>query len=181
MKVILKQDVHHIGRAGQTISVKDGFARNFLFPRNLAMPHKSQSLTEQKHKEKIAELKALKAEKSRKEVFEKIQGLAITFQKPTTPQGKLFGAINSNDISQKLKESNFDIDKKFIQIKDPLKRVGDYKINIDLGKDMLATIEVCIKPDKKEKERKRKISTLSRIANAFSSKKQDSGEESEKK
>ena len=175
MKVILKQDVHHVGRAGQTIAVKNGFARNFLFPRKLAMPHKSQSATEQKHKEKIAELKALKALKGRKEVFDKIQGLKISFQRLTTPQGKLFGALSSLDISQKLKESNFDIDKKFIQLQTPIKTIGEHKINIDLGKDMLATVEVHVTPEEKKKEEK--PSALSKIAKVFSSKKTEDSSE----
>ncbi len=171
MKVILKKDVQHVGRAGQTLLVKDGFARNFLFPRKIAMPEKSQSLMEQKHKEKIAELKALKAEKARKEIFDKIQDLKISFQKATSPQGKLFGAITSTDVAQKLKESNFEIDKKFIQIKSPIKNIGDHTISVDLGKDMIATIQLSVQPDKKKKEEK--ISTLAKIARAFSSKKSE--------
>ena len=178
MKVILTKDVQHVGRAGQTLSVKDGFARNFLLPRKLAIPKRSGSVLEQKHKEKIAELKAVKAEKARKEVFEKIDNLKINFQKAISAQGKLFGSISSIDISKKLKEKGFEIDRKFIQIDTPIKSLGEHKVKIDLGKDMLASIEVSV--EKEEVKKEKKMSAFSKIAKAFSSKKEEKSPEDSK-
>ena len=171
MKVILTKDVQHVGRAGQTLSVKSGFARNFLLPRKLAIVEKAGSSSEQKHKEKIAQLKALKAEKSRKEVFEKIKDLKIDFQRGVSAQGKLFGSVTPIDISRKLKEIGFEVDKKFIQIEAPIKGLGEYKIKVDLGKDMLASVLVLVKEEKKKKEGR--VSAFTKIAKAFSSKKSE--------
>lgn len=159
MKVILKTDVHHVGRAGQILNVKDGYARNYLLPRKMAISAESKSLKEWNYKKKAAELRSKKAQLLRNELGKKMGGIKLSFQKQTTKQGKLFGSITVNDISSKLKTQGFDIDKKFIQLSAPIKAVGDYKIDIDLGENS-ASIEVSIQAEKQKSE---KPSTLSKL------------------
>ena len=159
MKVILKTDVHHVGRAGQILNVKDGYARNYLFPRKLAIPAESKSLKEWNYKKKIAELRSKKAQLLRNEIGKKMEGIKLSFQKPTTKQGKLFGSITLNDISAKLKSQGFDIDKKFIQLDSPIKAIGEYKVNVDLGESTTA-IEISIQGETPKNE---KTSTLSKL------------------
>ena len=159
MKVILKIDVHQLGRAGQTLNVKNGYARNYLFPRKLAIPAESNSLKELNYKKKIAELRSKKAQTLRNELGEKMEGVKLSFQKPTTKQGKLFGSITTADISSQLKSQGFDIDKKFIQLEVPIKTVGDYKVNIDLGESSVS-IDISVQG---EKQKNSKSSPLSKL------------------
>lgn len=159
MRVILKIDVHQVGRAGQTLNVKNGYARNYLFPRKLAIPAKSNSLKELNYKKKIAELRSKKAQTLRNELGKKIEGIKLSFQKPINKQGKLFGSITSADISSQLKSQGFNIDKKFIQLETPIKTTGDYKAGIDLGESSVS-IDILVQG---EKQKNNKPSTLSKL------------------
>jgi len=159
VKIILKADVHHVGRAGQILNVQDGYARNYLLPRKLAILAESKSLKERNHKKKVAELRSKKAQLLRSELGKKMDGTKLLFQKPTTRQGKLFGSITVNDISSKLKSQGFDIDKKFIQLSTPIKIIGEYKVDIDLGESSVS-IEVSVQTEKQKSE---KTSTLSKL------------------
>ena len=151
MKVILQNDVMHLGRAGDVVRVKSGFARNYLLPRKLALPVHSQSVKEWNHKKKIAELKAKKAQMTRDEVAKKLNGHKVSIKKMGTPNGKLFGSVSAFEIASTLKSNGFHIDKKFIQIKNPIKTVGSYKIQIDFGKDTKAEMEVSVSSEQEEK------------------------------
>ena len=142
MEVILKTDLPHVGRAGQILKVKNGFARNYLFPRKLAIPLKSQSLKEWNHKKKLSLLQAKKAQLLRDEIAKKLEGLKLSFHKSFSAKGKLFGSVTLSEISEKLREKGFDIDKKFIKLSSPIKEAGKYRLEIDLGKDSKSCIEV---------------------------------------
>lgn len=159
MKVILKTDIHHVGRAGQILNVKNGYARNYLFPRKLAVPAESRSLKEWNYKKKLAELRSKKAQLLRNEIGKKMEGLKLSFQKQTTKQGKLFGSITLNDICTQLKAQGFDINKKFIQLTSPIKTIGDHKVIIDLGENTVF-IEISVQGEKPKNE---KTSTLSKL------------------
>lgn len=159
MKIILKTDVHHIGRAGQILNVKTGYARNYLFPRKLAIPVKSNSLKEWNYKKEIAKIRSKKAQTLRNELGKKMEGTKLSFEKPTTKQGKLFGSVTVNDISSQLKSQGFDIDKKFIQLEAPIKIAGDHKVNIDLGESSVS-IDISVQEEKQKSE---KPSTLSKL------------------
>ncbi len=159
MKIILKTDVHHVGRAGQILNVKDGYARNYLFPRKLAIPAQSKSVKEWNYKKKISELRSKKAQLLRNEIGKKMEGIKLSFEKSTTKQGKLFGSITLSDISAKLKTQGFDIDKKFIQLNSPIKTIGDHKVNVDLGESLIF-IDISVQGEKSKNE---KTSTLSKL------------------
>ena len=147
MKVILKSDVPNLGRAGDILRVKSGYARNFLFPKKLALPALSKSLKEQAHKKKIAELQAQKAQIKRDEMSQKIQGHQICISKPSTPKGKLFGSVSAFEIVSCLEKDGFQIDKKFLQLKEPIKSAGKYQIQIDLGQETKPTITLIIQSE----------------------------------
>ena len=175
MKVILKTDVHHVGRAGQILNVKDGYARNYLLPRKLAISAESKSLKEWNYKKKVAELRSKKAQLLRNELGKKMEGTKLSFQKPTTKQGKLFGSITINDISSKLKSQGFDIDKKFIQLSTPIKTIGNYKIDVDLGENSVS-IEVSVQAEKQKSEQTSTLSKLVKLSKSLtgqSSKKEE--------
>lgn len=168
MKIILKSDVQNLGRAGSVVKVKTGYARNFLFPRKLALPVASVSIKEAKHKQTIAQLKSEKAQIARNEIAKKLDGFKFSFHKRVSPQGKLFGSITVHDIATALEEQKFTVDKKFIQLEAPIKLIGHYKVNIDFGGKTKAQIHLSVIDEKETK----KPSILSKVIKKVTSAKQ---------
>lgn len=130
MEVILKQDIDKLGKAGTVLKVKDGFARNFLIPKSLAVPSTPANL---KKLEKEGQRKALELEKSRKkaqDLSQKLEGLSLTIPALTQEEDKLYGSIASQDIARTLKEEGFEIDKNNILLDEPIKSLGIYEVPI---------------------------------------------------
>ena len=151
IKVILQSDVADLGTVGEVLKVRPGYARNYLFPKKLAIPASSQSLKERKHKDKLTELKIKKASAARAETAQKLKDHSLSFYKPTSPQGKLFGSISAFEIAKALREDGFAIDKRFVLIESPIKAIGEYKIPIDFSKDIKAEIQVSVLNEKDKK------------------------------
>lgn len=143
MRVVLQKDVKDIGKVGEVVSVKNGFARNFLFPRRLAVEASEKNVKQWEHLQKVAEAKKKKAQGERKELIEKINGQTVSFKVEASESDKLFGSISNHDISKKLEELNFSIDKKDIYL-EPIKVLGQHKAEIKLGEDLVAEINVLV-------------------------------------
>ncbi|MDD5128659.1 MAG: 50S ribosomal protein L9 [Candidatus Omnitrophica bacterium] len=143
MEVILIKDVEKIGKAGTVVKVKEGFARNFLFPHNLAKVATVGSL-EQLEKEKKARLAqyALAKEKS-EELKKRLAGLSLTIS--ALAQGEeLYGSISSHDIAAALKDEGFLIDKNAIELAEPIKSLGIYELPIKLHPEVIATVKLWV-------------------------------------
>lgn len=146
MKVILNQTVPKVGKAGQVVNVADGYARNYLFPRKLAIyADKNQLKAHDRRMERIVAKEAdtvASAETQR----DKLDGLTVRIEgKVGKETGKLFGAITSQDIVDALKEQHKQtIDKKNVALLEPIKRLGSHRIHIDLHRqvDAFVTVEV---------------------------------------
>jgi large subunit ribosomal protein L9 len=143
MKVVLKEDVEKLGRKGEIKEVKEGFARNYLFKRNLAELATPKIIEKVKKEEKIKAEKEreakLRAEKSAK-VFEKKK---ITLPVKTGASGKLYGSIQDSDITKAVEtQIGVTIDPKMIEIPEPIKEVGVYKIKIVLHKDVKVNLDL---------------------------------------
>lgn len=152
MKVVLLQDIENLGKKNDVKNVADGYARNFLFPKNLAKPASKQALEELK---KQKELEAQKAEEDLKKVQEivsQIDRLEIETLAKVDEQGKLYGSINEIKISQILKEKGFDIKKSQIKIPQPIKEVGEYPVIILFDHGLEAEIKIIITDGKKSTE-----------------------------
>lgn len=144
MKVILKQDVKGQGKAGQLVSVSDGYARNFLFPRNLAIEADAQAMNEFRNKEESvkyhAEQLRLKAEDAKKQ----LQGQGLTIHAKAGQNGKLFGSVTSKEIAEELnKRFALDLDKRKIVMQD-IKTFGDFEVEIKLHPGVSAKITVSV-------------------------------------
>lgn len=150
MKVILNQDVKDLGKIGEMVQVKPGYARNFLFPRKLAAEATEKRIKEFKHLQMVAESKKTKAVEQRKSVIEKLQGTTVEFSVEASEDEKLFGSISALDISRKLEEQGFEIDKRDIQIEEPFKVLGQHKAMVVLGEGLEAEITVAVERTKTE-------------------------------
>src|SRR5882757_6756216 len=111
MKVILQKDVKDLGKVGELVNVKQGYARNFLFPRKLALVATEEKVTEWTHLKKVAEIKKKKALAGRKEIISKMQGITLNFKLEAAAESeKLFGSVTNADISKELEKHGYQID-----------------------------------------------------------------------
>ncbi len=144
MEVILSKDLERIGKVGQVIKVKDGFARNFLIPNGLAVPVNVTNLKklEEEKQRKILQLEKLK--KEAEELSVKLSGLSLTMPVLTQEEDKLYGSINAIDLANALKEEGIELDKNKIVLDEPIKALGIYEVPVKLHPEVTAKIKVWI-------------------------------------
>ncbi|MGL4982029.1 MAG: 50S ribosomal protein L9 [Treponemataceae bacterium] len=146
MKVILNHDVKHLGEEGDIKNVAGGYARNYLFPRNLALPCNDVTLAHFEGKK--AEIEARKAEKRRNSASlkDRLQGEALTIVMPAGHNGKLYGAVTNQTIADALHRSGYEIERKKIELPGlAIKSVGKYTVIIHLYESESAEISVIVK------------------------------------
>lgn len=145
MKVILTSDVEKLGKAGEMVNAKTGFARNFLLPNKLAVQATKENI--KIWEEKQAELRAIEREniKNANELKEKIENTKVKIIAKTGEGDRLFGSITSMDIEKALKEQHgLDVDKKKIEMKDNIKSLGTFNVIVKLYPDINANLEVIV-------------------------------------
>ncbi len=144
MKIILNQTVPKLGKSGQVVTVKDGYARNYLFPKGLAtLAEKSQVAAMERRNSRLAE-KIAETKASAEATREKVDGGVVRIEgKVGRDMGKLFGAITSQDIADAIKaQLGVDVEKKNVALLEPIKRLGRSTVMIDLHRDVDANITV---------------------------------------
>jgi len=143
MEIILKQDVNNLGHKDDIVNVKDGYARNFLIPKGIAV---IATTSAKKMHEENKRQRAHKEEKIKNEAIEiakKLENKTLTIGAKTSSTGKIFGSVNTIQIAEKLQADGFEIDRKNITIsEDQIKEVGKYKANIKLHKEVTVEIEI---------------------------------------
>lgn len=143
-KIILKQTVEGLGKVGDIKNVKEGYARNFLFPKGLALEaNKSNLKIVEQQKSKILEKLNKEIDKAR-EFAKKLSEISVTIPVEVGKENKVFGSITAADISQALKTEGFEIDKKTIFLENPLKELGAFDIGIKIHPEVAAKIKVWI-------------------------------------
>lgn len=144
MKVILQKDVKDLGKVGELVNVANGYARNFLFPRKMAVEATEKREKEYKHLQKVAEVKKKKAVAERKQVIEKLSGLTLTFKREAGETEKIFGSVTTLDLSNELEKQGHMIDKRDIEIEDAIKMLGQHKAMVNLGEGLSAELTVVV-------------------------------------
>ena len=145
MKVILLKDHKELGKAGELVEAKDGFARNFLFPRKVAIEANQENLAEWKKQKDIEEKEEAENKKEALELKKKIEKSKVELKAKAGEGGKLFGAITSKDISNALdKQIGIKIDKKKIELSDNIKTSGLTNVNLKLYPEVNATLKVSV-------------------------------------
>jgi large subunit ribosomal protein L9 len=146
MEVILREDVPSLGKTGQIVKVKPGYARNFLFPRNLAYE------ATEGNKKRIAAEQAAHAAKRAAEQKEaeamagRLGAITVVLKAKAGEEGKLFGSIGANDIAAALEKMGHAVDKRRIDLEHPIKAVGDYTVPLKLHSDVTAKLRVAVQP-----------------------------------
>lgn len=144
MKVILQKDVKDIGKVGDLVSVAPGFARNFLFPRKLAMEATETRVTEYEHLKRVSEAKKKKAVGERQALLAKVSGIALNFKVPAGDTEKLFGSVTTTDISRELENKGFSVDRRDIHLEEQIKVLGNHKATIRLGDNLEASVQIVV-------------------------------------
>ncbi|EDM98923.1 MAG: 50S ribosomal protein L9 [Pseudoflavonifractor capillosus] len=145
MKVILQQDVKGQGKKGQMIEASDGYARNFLLPRKLAVPATAENINTMKMQEKAKKAQEAAEKAEAQAIAEKLSGLTVKVVAKGGNGGRLFGAVTSKEISDALKaQHNIDIAKTKIVQEEPIKAFGGYKLKVKLGYEITGTLSVMV-------------------------------------
>lgn len=143
MKVILTREVKSLGKADDLVNVSEGYARNFLFPRHMAVPADDAHMAELNKRRKQEELKGEKLLDDAKALAEKIEGKQVTIKGKVGQGTKLYGAITAADIAEAVqKELGVKIDKRKIDIHEPIKTIGEHDIKVHLHRDVVAVMKV---------------------------------------
>ncbi len=148
MEVILRTDVPKLGKAGDVVKVKDGFARNYLIPKGLAVPANQKTLKALENQRKIFLAKAERAKRKLLTTAEKLKGLVLTTYRKTIEEDRIFGSVSTADLLNLLKEKGIEIDKKQILLEEPIKKLGIYEIPIKLSSDLIVNIKLEVLEEK---------------------------------
>jgi large subunit ribosomal protein L9 len=142
MKVILSQDVRAVGKVGDLVKVSDGYARNYLIPRRLAMIATEKRVKEFKHLQGVAEAKKKKAVVAAKKIADKVAGLTITIKSQAGENDKLFGSVTNNDIALELAKAGYKVERRDVHIEEPIKVLGQYRVKVKITTGVEAEVKV---------------------------------------
>ena len=142
IQVILQHDVEKLGKSGELVRVRPGFARNFLLPRQLAVPATDAAVHRIEHERAVAMAKAEKAKKEAREFAAKLSGLAVKIVQKAGDDGRLFGSVTVKDIGSAVAAAGIEIDRKKIHLAEAIKATGTYEVTVKLASDITATVKV---------------------------------------
>jgi large subunit ribosomal protein L9 len=146
LKVILRQDVPELGQSGDIVTVKPGYARNFLLPRGMAFEATGANIKQLEDEKRRGEAKSKQQYLEARRRATQLENVSLTFAANAGEEGKLFGSITSSDIADRLKEQNldFEVDKRDIELEEPIKSLGVYNVSIRLHTDVKPEIKIWV-------------------------------------
>ena len=145
IQVVLKDDVVKLGKSGELVRVKPGYARNYLIPRGLAAVATRSNIAQVEHEKKVAVARAAKLRGDAEAVAKRLSGAVVEIAVQVGEEGKLFGSVGTKDIADALKKKGHEVDRKAIQLHEPIKSVGERELEVRLGYEVTATIKVVVK------------------------------------
>lgn len=148
MEIILLEHIEELGTVGQTVKVKDGYARNYLIPQKLACLATKQNLNLYRTRIEANQRKLAKEKATAELQAEKLAALTLTFfRKSRDQESKLFGSVTAADIAHALEEKGFEFDRKRVSLPEPLKSFGEFKVDIKIHPQVKAPVNVVVKPE----------------------------------
>lgn len=144
MKVILREDVESVGQAGDTVEVKDGYGRNFLIPRNLAIPATDGNLKAIDEVRKQRDIRVKKRRKAAEVIKDRIERLQLRVAVMVGEEDRLFGSVTNNDVAKLLEAEGVTVDKRAIELEEPIKALGMYSVPVKLEKDVTAHAKLLV-------------------------------------
>lgn len=147
MKVILLEDIDNLGRLGDTVTVKAGYARNFLIPRKLALQATTQNLKTQQNQIHALERRKNKVIEEAKSLSERLAGVMLSYTRKCGSKGQLFGSVTNMDIAASLAEQGLEVNRKDILLSDPIKSLGEFDVTIKLHHEVAPVVKVTVLPE----------------------------------
>lgn len=147
MEVILREDVAHLGAMGDVVKVKPGYARNFLMPRGMAVEANRDNLAALEHEKLLIGIKRERERKVARAEADKLEGLVLEITARVGEEERLYGSVTNLDIAQHLSARGVSVDRRRIDLDDPIKRLGTYRILVGVAHDVKATITVKVLPE----------------------------------
>jgi len=144
MKVILTQDVDQVGTAGQVLDVADGFGRNYLVPRGLALPATSGSIAQVEHRKRIVADRIARELKTAEALKAKLESVSCKIAREAGEGDRLFGSVTNRDVADALAEEGVQIDHRTIQLEMPIKDLGAFEVPVKLAPKVVAMVKVWV-------------------------------------
>lgn len=143
MKVILLETIKGVGKKDEVINSSDGYARNFLFPKKLAVEANAENMSKLKAKQDSNAYKKYQEKKQAEKLAETLKGILLKIAVKSGENGKIFGSITAKEIADQLKQQyQIEVDKKKIDLKEPIKTFGSFQVNIKLFEGVIATLKI---------------------------------------
>jgi len=147
VQVILRDDVPNLGKIGDIVRVKPGYARNFLLPRGLAVEANPKNLRVLEHHKRVIAAKADREHKSAEASAKRLDGLHLTVRARAGEEGRLFGSVTNMDVERLLGERGFQVDRRRIALEEPIKQLGTYPVTVQVGRTVRATVQVTVEAE----------------------------------
>jgi large subunit ribosomal protein L9 len=144
MEVILKEDIVNVGKIGEVVRVRDGYARNYLLPRGLVMIANKKNLKTFEHQKKIVGEQKQKIMRQAQAIGEELVGVTVSIPMRAGEEGKLFGSVTNIHIEKALKAKGLNVDRRKIQLDEPIKTLGDFEVPVRLTADLSVPIKVAV-------------------------------------
>ena len=144
MEVILKEDIPNLGKMGEVVRVRDGYARNYLLPRSLVLIADKKNLKAFEHQKRVIAEQRGRVLKQAQSLGEKLTSISLTMPVKTGEEGKLFGSVTNMDIEKALREKGFDVERRKIHLAEPIKTLGDFEVPVRLAVDVTAVVKVSV-------------------------------------
>jgi len=147
MEIILREDVEKVGTRGSIVKVADGYARNFLFPKRLAVPatEANKKIVEQEREAYLR--REAKAKSEAEDLARMLASVSVTIRQRVGENNQLFGSVTAKDIAEALETQKFHIDRRKILLEEPIRTVGEHKVDLRLHRDVTAQITVIVEPE----------------------------------
>ena len=147
VKLILREDVSNLGDAGDLVSVKVGYARNFLLAQGKAILATESKIKELEHNKRVVEAMLVKELKDLEALRDRLQSLALEVVAKAGDEGKLFGSVTTAQVAQLLSEKGFEIDRRKIALAEPIKQVGDHVVPVRIRRELVAEVKLKVTPE----------------------------------
>lgn len=147
MEVILREDISNLGKMGDVVRVRDGYARNYLLPRGLVLVANKKNLKGFEHQKRVVAAEKERVQKRAQSLAEKLAALTLVFPMKSGEEGKLFGSVTNIDIEKAIRAKGFEIERRRIQLADPIKTLGEFEVPIRLAADLTLVVKVSVVPE----------------------------------
>jgi large subunit ribosomal protein L9 len=142
VKLILREDVPSLGDAGEVVSVKPGFARNYLLPQGKAIPATDARVAELEHHKRVVTERVTRERRTFEAQRDRLEAQRLEFTAQAGEEGKLFGSVTASQIAEELASKGIEIDRRKIQLAEPIREVGDHTVSIRLHREIVANVKV---------------------------------------